>query len=122
MKKIFYLLLLTVVLLGCSPKQQEVHYIAKSEHWKAVYDSNAEDGLRIFYLGENKDLGDLQISIEGAKNSLGLSDVRVNTEGQLTLTKKESEQIFKEDTAPIIHIQWQSYDETLEVQNNRRVD
>ncbi|WP_375200654.1 hypothetical protein [Bacillus sp. RS11] len=123
MKKLCFLIMMFFVLAACSTGQQEeVHYIAKSEHWKAVYDSNAEDGLRIFYLGENKDLGDLQISIEGAKNSLGLSDVRVNTEGQLTLTKKESEQIFKEDTSPIIHIQWQSYDETLEVQNNRRVD
>lgn len=84
------------VLAACSTGQQEeVHYIAKSEHWKAVYDSNAEDGLRIFYLGENKDLGDLQISIEGAKNSLGLSDVRVNTEGQLTLTKKKVSRFLK---------------------------
>jgi len=107
------------VLAACSTDQQEeVHYIAKSDHWKAVYNSKTEDGLKIFYLGENKDVGDLQISIEGAKNSLGMSDVHVNTEGQLTLTKKGSEQIFKGNTTPSIHIQWQSYDEILEVQNN----
>jgi len=119
MKKFCFLILMVFVLAACSTDQQEgVHYIAKSEHWKAVYNSNTEDGLNICYLGENKNLGDLQISIEGAKNSLGMSDVRVNTEGQLTLTKKESEHIFKGDSTPSIHIQWQSYDEILEVQNN----
>jgi len=68
------------VLAACSTNQQEeVHFISKSEHWKAVYHSNTEEGLRIFYLGEEKDLGDLQITIEGSKESITFNDVRVNT-------------------------------------------
>lgn len=104
------------VLVACSTNQQEeAHYIAKSEHWKAVYHSNTEEGLRIFYLGEEKDLGDLQITIEGSKQSITFDDVRVNTNKQFILTKKESTKIFKKDAAPMIHIQWQSYKETLEI-------
>lgn len=103
------------VLVSCSTNQQEeVHYIAKSEHWKAVYHSNTEEGLRIFYLGEEKDLDDLQITIEGSKESITFNDVRVNTDKQFILKKKESAKIFIKDTAPIIHIQWHSDNETLE--------
>ncbi|MFC9540048.1 hypothetical protein ACFTQ7_09225 [Lysinibacillus sp. NPDC056959] len=112
MKKLCFLILMMFVLVACSTK--EVHYIAKSEHWKAVYHS---EGLRIFYLGEEKDLGDLQIMIEGSKESITFNDVRVNTDKQFILTKKESTKIFKKDAAPIIHIQWHSDNETLEVRS-----
>ena len=106
------------VLVACSTNhQEEVHYIAKGEHWKAVYHSNTEEGLRIFYLGEEKDLGDLKITIAGSKKSNTFHDVRVNTDKQFILTKKESAKIFKKDTAPIIHIQWQFHNETLEVRS-----
>ncbi len=102
------------VLVACSTNQQEeVHYIAKSEHWKAVYHSNTEEGLR-FYLGEEKDLGDLQITIEGSKESTTINDARINTDKQWILTKKESAKMFKKEAAPIIRIQWQSYNVTLE--------
>lgn len=103
------------VLVACSTNQQEeVHYIAKSEHWKAIYHSNTEEGLRIFYLGEEKDLGDLQITIEGSKESTTINDARINMDKQWILTKKESAKMFKKEAAPIIRIQWQSYNETLE--------
>lgn len=106
------------VLVGCSTNQHEdVHYIAKSEHWKAVYHSNTDEGFRLFYLGEEKDLGDLQITIEGSKELNSLHDVRVNTDKQFILKKKESAKIFKKDAAPTIHIKWQSYNETLEVRS-----
>jgi len=106
------------VLVACSTNQQEeVHYIAKSEHWKAVYHSNTEEGLRLFYLGDEKSLGDLQITIEGSKESITFDDVRVNTDKQFILTKKESAKIYKKDATPIIHIQWQTYKETLEIKN-----
>lgn len=106
------------VLVACSTNQQEeVHYIAKSEHWKAVYHSNTDDGLRIFYLGDEQDLGDLQITIEGSKELNAFDDVRVNTDKQFVLKKKESAKIFKKDAAPNIRIQWQSHNENLEVRN-----
>ncbi|QQP14700.1 hypothetical protein FJQ98_12245 [Lysinibacillus agricola] len=119
MKKLCFLILMMFVLVACSTNQQEeVHYIAKSEHWKAVYHSNTEEGLRLFYLGECKDLGDLQITIEGSKESLTIDDARVNIDKQFALKKKESAKNFKKDAAPIIHIQWQSDNETLEVRNS----
>jgi hypothetical protein len=118
MKKLCFLVLVMFVLVACSTNQQEdVHYIAKSEHWKAVYHSNSDDGLRIFYLGEEKDLGDLQITIKGAKESITFDDVRVNTDKQFVLKKKESAKIFKKDATPVIHIRWQSHNEILEVRS-----
>lgn len=106
------------VLVACSTNQQEeVHYIAKSENWKAVYHSNTDEGLQLFYLGEEKDLGDLQITIEGSKESNSFDDVRVNMDNQFILKKKESAKIFKKDAAPTIHVKWQSHDETLEVRS-----
>jgi len=106
------------VLVACSTNQQEeVHYIAKSEHWKAVYHSNTDEGFRLFYLGEEKDLGDLQITIEGSKESKSFDDVRVNTDKQFNLKKKESAKIFKKDATPTIHVKWQSHNETLEVRS-----
>ncbi|MEB2301499.1 hypothetical protein LAV72_17985 [Lysinibacillus xylanilyticus] len=119
MKKLCVLILIMFVLVACSAApQEEVHYIAKSEHWKAVYHSNTEDGLRIFYLGEEKDLGDLQITITGSKETITIHDTRVNTDKQFILSKKESTKIFKKDAVPIIHIQWQSQNENLEVRNS----
>ncbi|KOP69745.1 hypothetical protein AMS59_22805 [Lysinibacillus sp. FJAT-14745] len=118
MKKICFLILMIVVLVACSTnKQEDVHYIAKSEHWKAVYHSNAEEGLRLFYLGEEQDLGDLQITIEGSEISKIFNDARVNTEKEFSLKKKESARIFKKDAAPTIHVKWQSHNETLEVRS-----
>ncbi|MGE7999741.1 hypothetical protein ACQKOF_13890 [Lysinibacillus sp. NPDC093190] len=118
MKKICFLILMMFVLVACSTNQQEeVHYIAKSEHWKAVYHSNTEEGLQLFYLGEEEDLGDLQITIEGSKESRSYIDFRLNTDKQFILKKKESAKIFKKDTAPTIHIKWQSHNETLEVRS-----
>ncbi len=32
--------------------------------------------------------------------------------------KKESEKIFKRETKPLIHVEWQAGDETLEVKNH----
>ncbi|MEY9972227.1 hypothetical protein ABH966_002601 [Lysinibacillus sp. RC46] len=119
MKKICFLILMMFVLVACSTNQQEeVHYIAKSEHWKAVYHSNMEEGLRLFYLGEEGDLGGLEITIEGSKESRSYIDYQVNTDKQFILKKKESTKIFKKDAAPIIQIQWQSHNETLEVRNS----
>ncbi|MEY9976383.1 hypothetical protein [Lysinibacillus sp. RC79] len=118
MKKVCFIILMMFVLVACSTNQQEeVHYIAKSEHWKAVYHSNTEEGLQLFYLGEEKDIGDLQITIEGSKESNSFHDVRVNTDKQFILKKKESAKIFKKDAAPTIHVKWQSHNETLEVRS-----
>ncbi|MGE7674413.1 hypothetical protein ACQKMV_12630 [Lysinibacillus sp. NPDC094403] len=118
MKKLCFLILTMFVLVACSTNQQEeVHYIAKSDHWKAVYHSNTEEGLKLFYLGEEQDLGDLQITIGGSKESITFNDVRVNTDKQFILKKRESAKIFKKDAAPIIHIKWQSHNETLEVRS-----
>jgi len=118
MKKLCFLILMMFVLVACSTNQQEeVHYIAKSEHWKAVYHSNTEEGLQLFYLGEEKDLGDLQITIEGSNESKTFDDVRVNMNKRFVLKKKESAKIFKKDAALIIHIKWHSDNETLEVRS-----
>lgn len=106
------------VLVACSTNQQgEVHYIAKSENWKAVYHSNTEEGLQLYYLGEEKDLGDLQITIEGSKEKITFDDARVNMDKQFVLKKRESAKIFKKDAVPIIHIKWHSDKETLEVRS-----
>lgn len=106
------------VLGACNTNQQEeIHYIAKSEHWKAVYHSNTDVGFQLFYLGEEKDLGDLQITIEGSKESISFDDVRVNMNKQFILKKKESVKIFKKDAAPTIRVKWQSHNETLEVRS-----
>ena len=61
-------LVLVILLTACQSPEQEIHYIAKSEHWKAIYHSNGEVGLRLFYLGDDDDLGPLEITIEGQKN------------------------------------------------------
>ena len=33
-------------------------------------------------------------------------------------SQKESEKIFKRETKPLIHVEWQAGDETLEVKNH----
>ncbi|WP_155590987.1 hypothetical protein [Lysinibacillus cavernae] len=118
MKKWIVPLVLVILLAACRSPEQEVHYIAKSEHWKAIYHSNAEEGLRLFYLGDNDDLGPLQLTIEGNKESQTLDDIQLNKDGYYSFTKKESERIFKRDAKPMIHMQWQSEVETLDVKNH----
>ncbi|KOY83493.1 hypothetical protein I6G82_07100 [Lysinibacillus macroides] len=118
MKKWIFPILMLMLLAACQSPKQEVHYIAKSEHWKAVYHSNAKEGLRLFYLGDDDDLGPLQITLEGTKESLTLDDAQLNKDGYYSFTKKESEKIFKRDTKPEIHMHWQSKNETLEVKNH----
>ncbi|MEY2355962.1 hypothetical protein [Lysinibacillus capsici] len=118
MKKWMFPLALIILLTACQSPKQEIHYIAKSEHWKAIYHSNGEVGLRLFYLGDDGDLGPLEITIEGTKESQNLSDVQLNKDGYYSFTKKESEKIFKRETKPMIHVEWQSEDETLEVKNH----
>ncbi|MEB2282630.1 hypothetical protein LAV73_22135 [Lysinibacillus xylanilyticus] len=118
MKKLCFLILMMFVLVACSTnQQQEIHYIAKSEHWKAVYHSNTDEGLQLFYLGEEGDLGGLEITIEGSIESQNYIDYQVNKDKQLILKKKESAKIFKKDAAPTIHIKWLSHNETLEVRS-----
>ena len=116
MKKVYLLLLLLVVLAGCGLVNKEVHYIAKSEHWKAVYHSNTGDGLMLMYLGDGQAAGDLHIKIEGKKEALNISDERVNEQGKVIIQKKHVKNIFNEDTTPTIQIQWQKQEETLAVQ------
>lgn len=116
MKKVYLLLLMLVVLAGCGLVNQEVHYIAKSKHWKAVYHSNTGDGLMLIYLGDGQEAGDLQIKIEGKKEGLAVSDARVNEEGKVIIQKKDVKKIFNEDVTPSIQIEWKGQEETLVVQ------
>ncbi|KOS68405.1 hypothetical protein AEA09_07440 [Lysinibacillus contaminans] len=116
MKKVYLLLLMLVVLAGCGLVNQEVHYVAKSSHWKAVYHSNTGDGLMLIYLDDGQEVGDIQIKIEGKKEALSISDARVNEEGKIIIQKKDVKKIFNEDTTPTIQIQWQGQEETLVVQ------
>lgn len=116
MKKISLLLLLLVVLSACNTEKQEVHYVAKSEHWKAVYHSNTEEGLQLIYLDDIEESGDVQINIEGKKDSLDISHARVNEEGKVIIKKQNVEKIFNQDSTPIITIKGQEQEETLVVQ------
>jgi len=110
MKKwLFPLVIVVILVVAYQSPEQEVHYIAKSEHWKAIYHSNGDEGLRLFYLGDHDDLGPLEITIEGTKES---------QDGYYSFTKKESEKMFKREAKPMIHVQWQSESETLEVKNH----
>lgn len=118
LKKWILPLVLFILLAGCQSEEQEIHYIAKSEHWKAIYHSNTEEGLRLYYLGDPHDLGPLQITIEGTKITQSLDDAQLNKEGYYSFTKKESEKMFKRDAQPIIHLGWQSKSESLEVKNH----
>ncbi|WP_036122477.1 hypothetical protein [Lysinibacillus sphaericus] len=119
MKKwLFPLVIVVILVVAYQSPEQEVHYIAKSEHWKAIYHSNGDEGLRLFYLGDHDDLGPLEITIEGTKESQSLSDVQLNKDGYYSFTKKESEKMFKREAKPMIHVQWQSESETLEVKNH----
>ncbi|MEK8197976.1 MULTISPECIES: hypothetical protein [Lysinibacillus] len=118
MKKWILPLVLFILLAGCQSEEQEIHYIAKSEHWKAIYHNNTEEGLRLYYLGDSHDLGPLQITIEGTKITQSLDDAHLNKEGYYSFTKKESEKMFKRDAKPIIHMKWQTKSETLEVKNH----
>ena len=116
MKKISLLVLLLVVLSACNTEKQEVHYVAKSEHWKAVYHSNTEDGLQLIYLDDLEEAGDIQINIEGKKDSLDISHVRVNDEGKVIIKKQDVEKIFNQGPTPSITIKQQEQEETLLVQ------
>ncbi|MGD2197004.1 hypothetical protein [Lysinibacillus fusiformis] len=118
MKKWIVPMILLLLLTACQSPEQEVHYIAKSEHWKAIYHSNSDQGLRLYYLDEKDDLGPLQITIEGEKESQNIVDVELNKEGYYSFTKKESEKFFKRNAKPIIHMQWLSENETLEIRNH----
>ncbi|MFJ7369455.1 membrane lipoprotein lipid attachment site-containing protein [Lysinibacillus sp. NPDC098008] len=117
MKKWIFPIVLLLMLAACQSPQQEVHYIAKSKHWKAVYHSNTEEGLHLFYLGDHHNLGPLVITVEGTKEAINVADVQVNQEGYYAFTKKESAKLFKHDAKPTIEIEWQSNRETLEVKN-----
>ncbi|MFJ7736629.1 lipoprotein [Lysinibacillus sp. NPDC097287] len=116
MKKITLLLLILIVLAACNTAKQEIHYVAKSEHWKAVYHSNTDDGLQLIYLDDIEEAGDIQINIEGKEDSLDISHARVNKKGKIIIKKKDVEKIFNQDPLPIIHIKRQEQDETLVVQ------
>jgi len=118
MKKWIVPMILLLLLAACQSPDKEVHYIAKSEHWKAIYHSNAEQGLRLYYLGDGYDVGPLQITIEGEKKSRSIIDVQLNKEGYYAFTKKESEKFFKRNAKPIIHMEWQSDSETLDIKNH----
>ncbi|EON72704.1 hypothetical protein [Lysinibacillus sphaericus] len=117
MKKYYCLLLMIFILGACSEGSQEVHYVAKSEHWKAIYHSNTNNGLQLIYLGDELELGDLHINIEGAQDSLDMLDIRVNSDGKVSIPKKDMAKIFNESTSEtIIQISWQSNKEILDVQ------
>lgn len=118
MKKWIFPMVLVILLTACQSAEQEIHYIAKSEHWKAIYHSNGDEGLRLFYLGDHNDLGPLQITIEGAKESQTLDDAQLTKEGYYSFTRKESEKIFKRDAKPKIQMKWQSENEALDVKNH----
>lgn len=118
MKKWIMPMMLVLLLTACQSPEREVHYIAKSDHWKAIYHSNSDQGLRLYYLEDKADLGPLQITIEGEKESQDIVDVQLNKEGYYSFTKKESESFFKQNATPIIHMQWQSESETLEIKNH----
>ena len=83
-------MVLVILLTACQSAEQEIHYIAKSEHWKAIYHSNGDEGLRLFYLGDHNDLGPLQITIEGAKESQTLDDAQLTKEGIIHSQEKKA--------------------------------
>ncbi|MET4563053.1 membrane lipoprotein lipid attachment site-containing protein [Lysinibacillus parviboronicapiens] len=117
MKKYYFLLLMMFILSACSGVPQEVHYVAKSEHWKAIYHSNTNEGLQLIYLGDGQGLGDLHINIEAANEALDLSDTRVNRDGKVIIPKKDTAKLFNDSASEtMIQISWQSYEEILDIQ------
>ncbi|MGN4124922.1 hypothetical protein ACMGD3_07880 [Lysinibacillus sphaericus] len=91
--------------------------MAKSDHWKAIYHSNTNDGLQLIYLGNEQELGDLHISIEGANEALDMLDMRVTRDGKVSIPKKDITKIFNESASEtIIQISWQSNEEILDIQ------